>query len=251
MISLYITSYNTPEQFNCLIESMLEYDSNFINKTNKYLINNSDDDIYLEEYDRICKEYNVTQIKNGNIGIMGARILAANHFESTDDKFYFYFEDDMLLQKEGKCRNGLNRYVDNLFNKSIRIISENKYDFLKINFTEVILSNDYDYPESLKKTRSLFSGKKKLVKTKFNNLHFHEGLAYLDGHIYISNWPLLMSKEGNRKCYIERVCDRLFEHQLSSLIHKDIINGNISPAILLLSPIHHQRFFFYKKRKEF
>lgn len=250
-VSIYITSYNSPKQLKFFMYSIKEYDENFIKKCNLYLINNTTDSKFDNEYQNIISEYGITEYKFNNIGIMGARIFAARHFNESNSDYYIYFEDDMTFSKDGTCSNGLNRFTNNLFNKILNIIKQNNYDFLKLNFTEVILSNEYNYPESLIKSRIVIS-KRKLVKTKFNNIHFYNGLAYLDGEIYISNWPVIISKEGNRSIYINRKVDNILEHDLSISVQADIKSGLIKSAVLLLSPIHHNRVYeYYTERKEY
>ena len=42
-VGLYVISFNSPSQFETLIKSMLDYDSDFITKTKKFLLDNSTD----------------------------------------------------------------------------------------------------------------------------------------------------------------------------------------------------------------
>jgi hypothetical protein len=42
-VGLYVITFNSPKQFEVLIQSMLDYDKDFINKPKKYLLNNSTD----------------------------------------------------------------------------------------------------------------------------------------------------------------------------------------------------------------
>ncbi|MCA9749091.1 MAG: hypothetical protein KC414_08290, partial [Romboutsia sp.] len=72
-IALYVISYNTPKQFEYLLETLENYDKNFLIKTDKYLLNNSDDNSTTEEYQEICSKYNFEHIKKNNLGITGGR----------------------------------------------------------------------------------------------------------------------------------------------------------------------------------
>ncbi len=62
-IGLYVISFNSPKQFETLIDSMLEYDTNFLNKTNKFLLNNSTDLSTTEKYLQLCDMYGFVHIK--------------------------------------------------------------------------------------------------------------------------------------------------------------------------------------------
>ncbi len=58
-------------------------------------------------------------------------------FDKTDLDYYLFFEDDMFFHpKDGVCRNGFNRYIPNLYTKSLEIIKKENFDFLKMNYSE-------------------------------------------------------------------------------------------------------------------
>lgn len=241
-ISLYVLSFNAPEQFVELIQSILAYDVNFLSKTEKILVNNSTDISLLEEYTKTCSEYNFTQINFENIGIMGARKFISNHFDESDSDYYFFFEDDMLLSITGHCKNGFRRYVPDLFNKSIEIIIKESFDFLKLSFSEVYLSNDINYPKTLKNGDL---HRKKYIKTKFNNISFLKDLGYIDGEVYLCNWPILFSRSGNYKCYLDKKVTGNFESSISQNVMLLIEKGEIKSSVLLLSPVNHNRLVQY------
>ena len=50
-------TFNSPKQFEVLIQSMLDYDKDFINKPKKYLLNNSTDLSTTERYIELCQQY--------------------------------------------------------------------------------------------------------------------------------------------------------------------------------------------------
>jgi hypothetical protein len=129
--SLYVITFNSPKQFETLIKSMMEYDKDFILKPRKILLNNSTDSTTDEEYQNLCKNYNFEEIKKNNLGICGGRQFIAEHFEESGQDFMFFFEDDMFFYpKKGEvCRNGFNRFVENLYNKSLEISCKEKFDF--------------------------------------------------------------------------------------------------------------------------
>ena len=106
-VGLYVITFNSPKQFEVLVESMIEYDPLFITKTKKFLLDNSTDLTTTNEYLRICNMYGFIHIKKDNIGITGGRQFIAEHFnEQNDLSTYYFFEDDMAFySKEGnyKC----------------------------------------------------------------------------------------------------------------------------------------------------
>jgi hypothetical protein len=259
-VGLYVITFNSPNQFETLIKSMLEYDKDFILKPTKFLLDNSTDLSTTPRYQELCKEYNFEHIKKDNIGIVGGRVFVAEHFDETGLDFCYWFEDDMAFYpKKGEvCRNGFNRFVPNLYSKTLQIIKNENFDFLKLSFTEFYGSNDvqfswYNVPQDVR--IKLFPEKPLLPvqgfdpnapKTKFNNIKIHQGLPYADGEIYLSNWPIVLSKHGNYKCYLETKWARPFEQTLMSYCYQETVKGNIKPGILLLTPTEHDRFDFYE-----
>ena len=62
-VGLYVITFNSPNQFETLIKSMLEYDKNFILKPTKFLLDNSTDLSTTPRYKELCEEYNFEHIK--------------------------------------------------------------------------------------------------------------------------------------------------------------------------------------------
>ena len=259
-VGLYVITFNSPNQFETLIKSMLEYDKDFILKPKKFLLDNSTDLSTTPRYKELCEEHGFEHIKKDNIGIVGGRVFVAEHFDETGLDFYYWFEDDMAfyLKKGEVCRNGFNRFVPNLYSKSLQIIKNENFDFLKLSFTEFYGSNDiqfswYNVPQDVR--IKLFPEKSSLPvqgldpnapRTKFKNIKIHQGLPYADGEIYLSNWPIVLSKSGNYKCYLETKWAHPFEQTLMSHCYQETVKGNINPGILLLTPTEHDRFEFYE-----
>lgn len=264
--ALYVITFNSPKQFETLIESMIQYDSNFIDKPKKYLLNNSSDESTFEMYEKLCADYEFIHIKKDNLGICGGRQFIAEHAGENDFDYYFFFEDDMFFYpKKGEtCRNGFNRYVDNFYNNVLQIIQKNDFDFLKFNFSEFFGDNGvqwswYNVPQSVREQH--WPDKNKLPVqgldpnaplTKYKNIRSHNGIPYIDGEIYYSNWPQVVSKNGNKKMFLETTWAHPYEQTWMSYIFQETIKGEINPAILLMTPTEHNRFEFYAKelRKE-
>jgi len=257
--ALYVITFNSPKQFETLIESMIQYDGNFINKPKKYLLDNSSDLSTTERYMEICKEFGFEHIKKDNLGICGGRQWIAEHAEENNFDFYFFFEDDMFFfPKKGEvCRNGFNRYTNDLYNKVLTITKKFQYDFLKMNYSEFYGDNGvqwswYNVPQSFRETH--WPKKPNLPvqgidpnapRTQFNNIRTHQGVSFVDGEIYYCNWPQVVTKHGNRKMFLTEKWARPFEQTWMSYIFQETIKGNVKPAMLLMTPTEHDRFEFY------
>lgn len=253
--NLYIITYNSPQQVEMVLTSFLTNDKNFLDKPNKILINNSTNTSYDQAYNEIIKKYQFTEIKRGNLGICGGRQLAAEHFAESNSEYMFFFEDDMLLDYSGKCPFGLPKHANDLYNNLIKIIEKEKYDFIKFSFSEFYGHNGeqwswHNVPLHLKE--EYFGDISSRPNTKFNNIKSFNSIPYVDGEIYYSNWPHIISREGNQKCFIDTKWVRPYEQTWMSHIYTLTKNQTIKPGILLLSPITHNRIHHYGKdeRKE-
>jgi hypothetical protein len=264
--ALYVITFNSPKQFETLIESMLSYDREFIDKPKKFLLDNSSDLETTPKYAELCEKYGFEHIKKENLGICGGRQFIAEHFDQTNLDFYFFFEDDMFLNpnKDQKCKNGFPVYVENLYEKSLKIAKENNYDFLKLSFSEFYGDNGtqfswYNVPQNFriqnwpeKPNLPKMGLDPDAPKTKFKNIKSFKGLPYVDGEVYYCNWPQVVCKHGNVKMFLETKWDRPHEQTQMSYIFQETVKGKINPALLLLTPISHNRFEHYSSglRKE-
>jgi hypothetical protein len=245
---------------------MLEYDKNFILKPKKFLLDNSTDLSTTEKYKELCKKHGFEHIKKNNLGICGGRQFIAEHAHDNNFDYYFFFEDDMFFYpKKGEvCRNGFNRYVENLYNTILTIMKENEFDFLKMNYSEFYGDNGtqwawYNVPQEVR--NKYFPWKKDLPimgldpdapRTQFNSIKTKNGVSYADGEIYYSNWPQIVSNNGNILMFLVDKWERPYEQTWMSYIYQETKKGNIKPALLLLTPTEHDRFDFYpaSERKE-
>jgi hypothetical protein len=265
-VALYVIGFNSPNQFKTLIHSMLSYDKNFIEKPKKYLLDNSTDLTTTEQYIALCKSYGFEHVKKNNLGITGGRQWIAEHFDDSGHKYYFFFEDDMFFSddKIGHCRNGFGRYVPNMYDKLIALIKKENFDFVKMNYSEFFGDNGtqwawYNVPQHFRESQ--WPNNPKLPeqgldpnspRTKYESIKSFEGLPYTTGEVFYCNWPQIMSKEGNRKCFIDTKFASPYEQTLMSFIFQETVKGVIKPALLLLSPTEHNRFEHYEAslRKE-
>ena len=266
-VGLYVIGFNSPKQFQTLIDSMEEYDKDFLLKTKKFLLNNSTDRSTDLAYAYICDAYGFEEIKKDNLGICGGRQFIAEHFENeTDLDYYLFFEDDMFFFcKPGEvCRNGFNRMVPNLYTKSLEIIKKENFDFLKLNYSEFFGDNSiqwswYNVPQNLRE--EFWPSKPKLPqmgldpnapKLKYDSILSHKGIPYATGEIYYCNWPQIVSRTGNKKMFLDVTWAHPFEQTWMSHMYQLTKKGELKPGILLLTPTEHNRFEHYSRdlRKE-
>lgn len=265
---LYVVTFNAPDQFEFLCESIIAASPEMFYNSDKYVLNNSIDKTTFEEYERLFKKYSFTEFRKDNIGICGGRQFIAEHFNTTDNEYMMFFEDDMNMnppEDQGLvCKNGFPMYHKNLYKTVLNIMKKENYDFLKWSFTEFYGDNKtqwawYNVPQEFREKR--WPEKPKLpVKgldpnaplTKFEKIKSMNGIAYAEGEIYYCNWPQIVSKQGNRKMFLETTWDRPHEQTWMSYMYKKTIKNELNPAILLMSPITHDRFHHYdgKLRKE-
>ncbi len=264
--AVYIITYNSPQQVRTLLKSMEEYDKHFLTKPKLFLLNNSTNESTFEEYDEICTQFGITEIHKDNIGICGGRQFIAEHADENNFDFYFFFEDDMFFTQERSkpCKNGFNRYVTNLYHKSLEIIRNNGFDFLKLCYTEVYGDNGtqwawYNIPQSVRE--EYFPYKTTLPergidpdapRTKFNYIKNHFGIPFASGDIYYCNWPQVVSKEGNRRMFLKTKFEHPYEQTWMSFIFQETKKDRMRPGLLLISPTEHDRFDFYpaEERRE-
>jgi hypothetical protein len=258
-VGLYVITFNSPNQFETLIKSMLEYDKDFILKPKKFLLDNSTDLSTTPRYQELCEEYGFEHIKKDNLGICGGRQWIAEHFEESGLDYMIFSEDDMFFQNkpEETCKNGFNRYTPNLYSKLLQIIKKENFDFIKLNYSEFYGDNGtawpwYNLPQD--KRSEFFPEKPSLPvqgldpnapKTKFNNIKSYQGLPYVDGEIYYCNWTQLVSKVGSRKMFIDTKFQSPFENTWMSFMYQLTKKGELNGGLLLLTPVEHDRFHHY------
>jgi len=259
-IGLYVITFNSPKQFETLIESMLDYDPSFVTKTKKYLLNNSTDLTTTERYIQLCNQYGFEHIKKDNIGITGGRQFIAEHFnEQNNLSHYYFFEDDMFFYNGGDitCKNGFVRKIKNIFDNTLKIIKEENFDFLKLNFSEFYGSHNkqwawYNVPQSFRESHWVNNPRlpehgldANSPNLEFKHIKSYNGIPYATGEIYLCNWPIVMSKEGNYKCYLKTKYGMPYEQTLMSHCYQEMVKGNITGSVLLSTPTDHNRFDFY------
>ena len=257
----YILTFNFPDQLDALLCNHREVGWDNVNAT--YVIDNTIDPEVIAINKKICDAFGVHHIPlEGNTGINGGRYFAAKHFDESDADFYLFFEDDMFMhtsaQNNSFCRNGFRQYVDNLYDTIHTIMVREKFDFLKLSYTEVYMDNNiqvswYNVPQAVR--TAVWPLYDKLPpsgldinapRTKFNHIDVINGVSYISGDVYYANWPMIMSRAGNKKAFLTETWARPYEQTWMSYIFQQTMEGNIKPAVLLMSPVNHNRMHFYK-----
>ncbi|MFP5379486.1 MAG: hypothetical protein ACLGHP_07010, partial [Vicinamibacteria bacterium] len=255
--AIYVLTYNAPEQLARWCTSVATADPTILDPArSKVLLNNSTDETTFAAYDEICARHGFTQVRQGNLGILGGRLWCARHFadESLDD-FMVFFEDDMLLHTEqGVCRNGFPTYVPDLLAKTVEIVrNEPSLDYLKWSFSEFYgdhLENWAYYNLDPARRPAMFPDGH---RTRVDAVKSHDGLAYAMGEIYYSNWPMVLTRAGNEKLFLRDGGQAArFEQTLMVRALELQRGGQLGTAVLLASPVNHQRDIHYESgtRKE-
>jgi hypothetical protein len=264
-VALYVLTFNSPNQFEKLCISFEQYDRNFLDIPKKYLLNNSLDRSTDVAYSVLCDKYGFEEIKKDNLGICGGRQFIAEHADDNGFDYHFFFEDDMFfyLGQNEFCRNGFRRKIKDFYNIMMDIVWNENFDYLKWNFSEFFGDNSKQwawhnvpghiraqlFPEKPVKLTSDINASPFL---NFKNIKSYRQVPYATGEIYYCNWPQVVSKEGNKKMFLDTKWGHPFEQTWMSFIYQETLKGNINPAILLATPTEHDRFEFYpaEERKE-
>ena len=251
--SLYMLTFNFPEQIEHTLKTWEANSPDWLSKPRKILIDNSTNDEARIANKKLADKWGFEHIiREGNTGINGGRLFAAEHFDESDSDYYFFFEDDMGFNPSsdtGFCRNGFRNYIPNLYKQVHEVMVKEEFDFLKLSFTEVYMDNNiqvswYNIPQTLR--THLWPDYDQLPitgldtyspRTTFDKINNHNGLSYISGEIYYANWPMIVNRAGNKKMFLNTKWDHPYEQTWMSYIFQETIKGNIKPAVLLASPI--------------
>lgn len=250
-IIVYINTFNTPPQLDLLCSSFLQYAPKFISNSKVILINNSSTD-FDAAYDEIAYKYGFYQhVKKGNLGVCGARQFAAEHFDNLKSKYMFFFEDDMLVDlSDTKCDFGFSKSCPDFYDAVIKIMDKENYDFLKLTFSEFYGHNGEQWSwhnVPAEKRKEYFGDIKHRPLTNFKHIKTLNKVPYIEGEIYYSNWPQIVGQKGNKKMFLDTKWTYPYEQTWMSHMYTLTKQGQLNPALLLLSPITHNRVYFYGK----
>jgi hypothetical protein len=266
-VSVYMLTFNFPHQVEHTIQTWLKHDK-WIKNTRNILIDNSTNEDARQQNAKICEKYGFEHvITNENLGINRGRLLAAKHFQQSDSDYYLFLEDDMgahAPDNSGFCRNGFRLGVEGLYDKVLKIIGKGDIDFLKFSYTEVYMDNNiqvswYNVPQHVRMEnwpnyhKLPVSGlDPNCPRTKFDTIEVVDGLSYAKGEVYYANWPTITGKSGNYKMFLETEWAHPYEQTWMSHMFQETKKGNLKPAVLLASPINHNRIAHYspEERRE-
>lgn len=257
-IYLYINAFNSPEQLQMVLDSFELYEPKLLTHTKKILINNTTKEELFPKYEEILLKYNFhEEIRKGNLGVCRARQEAAEHFKKTESKYMMFFEDDMLISMNSSdvCEFGFKRKVNDLFDTVIKIMDKEDYDFLKFSFSEFYGHNGdqwswHNVPHH--KRLEYFGNLNSKPYTRFDKIKTIDRTPYAEGEIYYCNWPHIIGQNGNQKLFLDTTWAHPYEQTWMSHIYTLTKENKVKPAILLASPIFHNRVHFYEahERKE-
>ena len=264
-IALYVMTYNSPNQFEKLCMSFEMYDRNFLDRPKKYLLNNSTNKDTDSSYSYLCEKYGFEEIKKDNLGICRGRQFISEHSDENGFDYHMFFEDDMFfyLGDDEFCKNGFRRKIKDFYNIMLDIAWNENFDFLKWNFTEFFGDNSrqwswHNVPGDVR--AKLFPEKPVKITNdhnyapylNFKYIKSYKAVPYATGEIYYCNWPQIVSKEGNRKMFIDTKFASPFEQIWMSFIFQETLENRIKPGLLLVTPTEHNRFEFYpgEERRE-
>jgi hypothetical protein len=260
--ALYVVTFNRPAQLRLLLESWAAQPQ-FLTRTTRYLIDNSTDPETTGDYAALCAAHGFEHLKQDNLGICGARQFAADHFDAGGHDYMCYFEDDMLAQPPdaGVCANGFPGWVEGLYDKLLLIMEKEGFDFLKLSFTEAFGNNSqqwawYNVPAQIRReiwpelpTLPGAGFAEVMPSTRFDRIGAVGGLAYASGEVYYANWPQIVSRDGNRRMFLEQRWVRPYEQTWMSHMFQMSRRGALRGAVLLASPIRHCREHHYERQE--
>jgi hypothetical protein len=277
-IALYVLSYNCPAQFLFFIDTALSTNKPFLRNIKKILIDGSTSKKINAKYDVICKKYNFTHIIQPNLGVSGSRQYAAEHFETLAYDYMFYFEDSKILtKKKTLCRNGFNINSFNVLNNSLDILKKENLDYIKLSFTEAysdnseqwawVYANDREkYWPGVEKWSWVYANDKEkywpcyptyidqtnLPKTEVTSIDILNQTPYSIGQYTYSNWPHLITKEGNKKLFLTNKYTTT-EWYWCLKSYQLLLDKQLKTGVLLQSPITNRRVQTYNvnNKKEF
>jgi len=260
--NVYILTFNFPEQLLYTIASM-EKVPEWLKKPKLVLVDNSTNETAAIDNKSIADKYNMEYVRmDHNTGICGGRQKAAEHFHESDADFMFFFEDDMTINSselDGQfCRNGFRKYIPNLYDIVHKIMLKEDFDFLKLSFTEVFFDNNkslpwYNVPQSVRSRDwpnydqlPITGLDSNSPLANYKHINIYDGVSYATGDINYCNWPMIVSKEGNKKIFIDTIWAHPYEQTWSSHVYNLMRDGKVSAAVLLASPIWHERIKYYE-----
>lgn len=247
-LAVYVLTYNAPAQLEEWFRSASRVEPDLLaGRARKVLLDNSTDDAAAGQNAALAARHGFEYVRQGNLGIMGGRAWCARHFAGTDAELMVFFEDDMLWHESaGLCRNGMPTRVPGLLRSAIEILQhEPALDFLKLSYSEFYGDHSknwafFNLPPD-ERAACFPDG----PGTRISAIRSHAGLAYAVGEVHYSNWPLLITKRGNARLFLEDAEALRFEQTLMVRAFRLAREGALAGGVLLASPVNHERRVHY------
>lgn len=254
-IVLYVITYNAPGQLSLWLDSVEAAAPELLQLPRKFLLDNSTNTATQPAYDALVAPYGFTILRHGNLGISGGRHFCARHFDQLPGGFgMVWFEDDMQIADPAVpvCRNGLSSRVPRLLDRARAIVEKEGLDFLKLSFTEFFGDHHLNWAwynvDHETRQREFPEG---TFRTRIDYTGVEDGVSYAIGDFHYSNWPVLMTRRGNRLLFLEHP-EPQHEQRYMARAFTLMRAGELRGGALLASPILHDRCFHYtaEERKE-
>jgi hypothetical protein len=254
--AVYVLTFNAPEQLASWFASVEAVEPALLTRSRtRVVLNNSTDESTFSAYEQMCSRYGFEHVRLGNLGILGGRAWCARHFdEHSADDFMLFFEDDMQLHAaDGHCRNGMPTRVPGFLQKALDIVrNEPGLDYLKLSYSEFYGDHRENWA-----SRNLPEAEREKwfpagTATRVEAIRSHGGLAYAVGEIFYSNWPMIVTRAGNRKLFLDHPAATAYEQTLMVRALELQRQGTLRAAVVLASLINHNREVHYpaELRKE-
>jgi hypothetical protein len=247
-LAVYVLTYNAPDQLASWFASTAANEPALLGDgVLKTRLDNSTDEAAASANAALAAAHGFDYVREHNLGIMGGRVWCARHFDRSPADLMVFFEDDMLWHdRPGLCRNGFPQRVPGLVDSAIAIVqNEPSLDFLKLSYSEFYGDHRmnwafYNLPPE--RQADLFPGG---PSTRFDAIRSHAGVSYALGEVHYSNWPLVITRRGNARLFLEDPGALRFEQTLMVRALELQRAGTLRGAVLLASPIDHNRHTHY------
>ncbi len=241
--AVYLLSFNAPDQLGLWLANALAEQPELLAADDKVLINNSTDRATDAAYDALCCAFGLRQLRFDNVGITGGRLAATADFLDHGLDHQWYFEDDMLFATAGPplCRNGFVRIVPRLFPRVTAILAnEPDLDAIKLSYTEHFGCHQLDWAFVNATPDARRTGFSQGSATVIRAIRSHDGLPYALGDVHYSHWPTVLTRRGAHRLFggDDLPAD---ETGFMARAHALQREGGLSTAVLLASPIEHER----------
>lgn len=247
-LAVYVLTYNAPDQLAAWFESTAASEPMLLGaNVDRTLLDNSTDDAAARANAALASRHGFEYVREDNLGIMGGRVWCARHFDRSRADLMIFFEDDMLWHAApGLCRNGFPQRVEGLVAAAVAIVqNEPALDFLKLSYSEFYGDHRqnwayFNLPPD--RREALFPDGS---DTRFEAIRSHAGVSYALGEVHYSNWPLVITRRGNARLFLEDAAALRFEQTLMVRALELERAGTLRGGVLLASPINHVRHIHY------